>query len=137
METLWYLLFTGLMHPTDRTKTDVVFAQFQTGAMQRQMIMAVAPVALAFDVLELKNRNPDHHARRRMLRMFGQLNARTSAIAGRRNGVVHAAFVPWGFDRVMAFSNGPKISKLRDEDHVRYLNELIEDTVLLAHDLVD
>ena len=135
VELLWYLLFTGLMHPTDRAKTDVIFAQLQTGAMQRQVIVALAQTTLVFDVRELKNRNPEHHARRRILRMLGKLNSTTNAVAGRRNAVVHAAFEPWTFDRVMAFSSGPKISKLRDEDHLRYLTELIEDIALLAHDL--
>jgi hypothetical protein len=135
VENLWYLMFTVLMAETDRDKTDAIYDMFQTGAMQRQLFMRVAPIALKYDVDELRLRNPEHHTRRRILKRVGQLNAKTNDLAGKRNAVIHTGFEDWG-SRIVAMSPH-KASKLRDEDYLRYLNELVEDSTLLVIDLAD
>jgi hypothetical protein len=140
VEELWYLIFTALMHEADRAKVDVIYDVFHAGALQRQLIMAVAAVALKFDVREARRRNPEHRLRRCLLRRLGQLHARTNALAGRRNAVVHSAFElggglgnPW-----QTVAIGPhKRSKIADEDHLPYLIHLTEDATLLAYDLAD
>ena len=137
VEELWYLCFTCLMANTAREKTDAIYDMFQTGAMQRQLFMKVAPIALKFDVAELKSRSSEHHTRRRLLKRAGQLNSKTNELTGRRNAVIHTAFEDWHITGIVAM--GPhKASKLRDEkNHIRYLTELNEDSTLLILDLAD
>ena len=111
---------------------------FFSGQRQRELIMRVAPIALKFDVAELKIRNEDHLLRKKLLATLGQMHARTNDQASRRNAVVHTAFEWWGgpTQRIVAMSPS-KPSKLRDEDAFRYLSELVEDTTLLVLDLAD
>ena len=136
VEELWYLKFTVLMAETERAKVDAIYGMFQTGALQRQLIMTVAPIALKFDVQALKDRDPNHHTRRRLLKRIGRLNADTSALAGRRNTVIHTAFEVWG-SRIVS-RGGHKVSKLRDEKNVAgHLVILEEDVTLHYLDLLD
>ncbi|WP_374397714.1 hypothetical protein [Sphingopyxis sp.] len=135
VETLWYLIFTGLMDRTERAKVDAIFSMFQTGALQRQLIMTVAPIALKFEVSELRRRNPEHHVRRRMLREIGRLNAKTNDLAGHRNATVHTAFEDWGAAGIHAIGIHRR-SRIADQpDKLRYLSELVEDITLLVYEL--
>jgi len=136
VEELWYLIFTCLMRETERAKVDAIYDMFTASALQRQLVMKVAPIALAFEVPELKRRNQEHHMRRRLLRRVGQLYSQTNEISGRRNAVVHTAFEEAGQFQIGARSPH-KPSKLRDEDHLKYLGELIQDTMLLVIELAE
>ena len=136
VEGLWFLIFTALMRDTERDITDALYDMFQTGAMQRQLIMKVAPIALKYDLKGLKRQNPDHQIRKKLLTRTGQLNAETNGIVSRRNAMTHTAFEDWGGPTLIAISPH-KASKLRNEDHIRYLTELIEDTTLLLINLAD
>lgn len=139
VEEIWFLLFTGLLATTPRAITDTIYEQFQTGAMQRKLIMAVAPVALKPDIAKIKARDPAEHLRRRILRRIGQLNAQTSDLSGKRNAVIHSSFeifharVP---PHIVAISPH-KISKLNNEDHETYLTYLNQDLNLLLLDMLE
>lgn len=133
------MICTGLIPGADRAVIDAIYNMFQTGSMQRQLITTIAPITLQFDPKELRARNPEHHARRRVLKRIGQLNARTNALSGKRNATVHTIFeifeaaVP---PRIVAI-NPSKPSKLAGQDFQAYLTHLIQDTTILVIDLAD
>lgn len=139
VEELWYLIFTCLMRGADRAVIDAIYNMFPTGSMQRQLITTIAPIVLQFDLKELQARNPEHHARRRLLKRIGQLNATTNALSGKRNLTVHTIFeilevaVP---PKIVAI-NPSKPSNLQGIDFQEYLTQLIQDTTILVIDLAD
>jgi hypothetical protein len=139
VEELWYLIFTGLMPGTDRAVIDAVFNMFQTGSMQRQLITTVAPVSLKFDIQKLRERDAENHARRRLLKRIGQLNARTNDLAGKRNAITHSIFQI--FDATPApFLTGlgqTQLSKLKAADNKTYLQHLSQEITILVIDLAD
>lgn len=75
IELLWELIFTCVLHEAPRRKIDVVLRQFQTGAAQRQVIMAVADVAFADRSYEREE--------------VGTLYAMTNDVRGWRNAAIH------------------------------------------------
>lgn len=138
-EELWYLIFTGLMAGTDRDVTDAIFKMFKTGAMQRQLITTVAKVSLAFDVQKLRAKDPEHQARRRLLKRVGQLHACTNDLAGKRNAITHAIYEIWDIARPPFISGLPlsKLSEAHASDNKTYLKYLIQDITILVIDLAD
>ena len=42
IDSLWYLIFTCMLHETPRSKADQIFKQFNSGSSQRQMIISLA-----------------------------------------------------------------------------------------------
>lgn len=137
-EQLWYLIFTLLMHETKRGKVDVIYDQFQTGAMQRQLILAVAKVALEFDPNQTK-RNPVDRTKKMLQTKIGQLHAKTNDLSGRRNAVVHSAFEIGDYfvpPRIVPISPH-KPSKLYGKDIGKELIFLIKGIRLLVLDLSD
>jgi hypothetical protein len=79
VELLWELIFTCALHEAPRLKIDVILQQFQTGAAQRQMIMAVAEVAF--------------QARSYERQEIGTLYAMTNDARGWRNAAIHGWYV--------------------------------------------
>src|SRR5690606_20441360 len=76
VELLWYLIYTGLLHESPRTKVDRVYQYFITGAAKREFTLHLAEVALPDEQLEWAKRLAD----------------RTGELAGLRNAVVHADY---------------------------------------------
>jgi hypothetical protein len=137
-ETLWYLIFTLLMADTARDKVDVIYAQFQTGARQRQLILAVSSKALNFDPAKLKS-DPTELKRKCLRDRIGQLNATTNDLASKRNAVIHTAFeiAEWIIPPRIVALGTHKRSRLADTDVMITLASLIRDTSLLVLDLAD
>jgi hypothetical protein len=79
IELIWELIFTCALHEAPRGKIDVILRQFQTGAAQRQMIMAVADVAFAARSYEREE--------------IGVLYAMTNDARGWRNAAIHGWYV--------------------------------------------
>jgi hypothetical protein len=79
IELLWELIFTCVFHEAPRGKIDVILQQFQTGAAQRQMIMAVAGVAFAAGSYEREE--------------IGTLFSMTNDVRGWRNAAIHGWYV--------------------------------------------
>jgi hypothetical protein len=77
IETIWYLIFTALIHQTPRPAADAIFHQIKTGYQQRQMIVAVANATLPKDSEALLS--------------IRELAIRTRTVAERRNAVLHSA----------------------------------------------
>ena len=86
VESLWYLIYTCLLHEAPRKKVDQIYKQFQPGSAQRQFVMALADVAFSSE--------PEFR------KETGKLNAETNKIASLRNNVIHGLY--W-FDPL----NGP------------------------------
>jgi hypothetical protein len=78
-ELLWELIFTCVLHEAPRGKIDVILREFQTGAAQRQMIMAVADVAFTARSYEREE--------------IGTLYAMTNEVRGWRNAAIHGWYV--------------------------------------------
>lgn len=78
IESLWYLIFTGLMYETPRSKVDKIFRQFNTSSAQRQMIMSIAEVAFS-----------EHP---KFLERLKGLNKTTDNLAAIRNNLVHGLY---------------------------------------------
>jgi hypothetical protein len=76
IETIWYLVFTGLIHPTPRRAADAIFHQMRTGHQQRKMIVAIAEATL-----------PEGS---QLFLLIKELAAKTGAIAERRNATMHS-----------------------------------------------
>jgi hypothetical protein len=79
IELLWELVFTCILHEAPRAKIDIILRQFQIGAAQRQMIMAVADVAFAVRSYERTE--------------VGVLYAMTNDVRGWRNAAIHGWYV--------------------------------------------
>jgi hypothetical protein len=79
VELLWELIFTCALHEAPRRKIDVILQQFQTGAAQRQMIMAIADVAF----------EPKSYERQEI----GALYAMSNDARGFRNAAIHGWYV--------------------------------------------
>jgi hypothetical protein len=77
IETIWYLIFTTLIHQTPRPAADAIFHQIKTGYQQRQMIVAVANATFPKDSESLLS--------------IRELAIRTRTVAERRNAVLHSA----------------------------------------------
>jgi hypothetical protein len=76
IESLWYLIFTCLIHQTPRAATDAIFQQVMGGHQQRKLIVAVAKAVLSpADAL---------------LESIIKLAVQTSKAAERRNAAIHS-----------------------------------------------
>src|SRR5215208_5152306 len=136
VETLWYLIFTGLVGETPRPKVDAIFFQFETGAAQRKMIMAVADATYPPDP-----HNRPHPLRRRL----GQLHDQTLGAAGRRNAAVHAELVEAYADhtmqerviRVAGGSNPQKRNRLAGVEVLPELQRTVQEIEQLTSSLED
>ena len=78
IQEAWFLIFTCLVKEIPRDTAEAIFKQFDSDRAQREMVMAVADVAL----------NPKDEKRLRM----GRLCARTNDESGYRNSIMHAKF---------------------------------------------
>jgi hypothetical protein len=135
VEELWYLIFTVLMHDTQREKADAIYDQFNAGSQQRELTMRIAPIALAHDP---NSDDPEQVTRAKLLASLKTFPERTRTLATRRNAVMHSAFLQLGGPFQIVAMSPHKASKLRDEkDYSLYLTALIEDTTLLGLDLAD
>ena len=77
IETIWYLIFTTLIHQIPRPAVDAIFHQIRTGHQQRQMIVAVADATLSKDSPALLS--------------IKELAVKTRIVAERRNNALHSA----------------------------------------------
>lgn len=82
IESLWYLIYTCLVHELPRDKANDVYWSHLTFAHQRALILSLAGSCF-----------PDVRSRPHVLRkQIGQLNARTEELAGKRNAIIHADY---------------------------------------------
>lgn len=80
VESLWYLIYTCLLHEAPRDKIDVIFRQFLTGRAQRQFIMALADVTF------------EAESQKRYRTALGKLFARTNDLSTERNALIHGSY---------------------------------------------
>ena len=88
VETLWYLIFTCLLHPAPRHVIDAVFQQHKTGVGQRQLIKRVAS-AIRHELSGAETPNEE------VIRLYEKLNdlcKATEDISKKRNDAIHSAF---------------------------------------------
>ena len=78
IETLWYLIFSCLLHESPRGKVDQIFKQFSSGSSQRQMILALADEAFQGDS-ELKKE-------------LKKLRDTTNQLSALRNDITHGVY---------------------------------------------
>jgi hypothetical protein len=97
VESLWYLIFTCLIHQIPRAAADAIFEQHKTGGGQRKLIRDVAAAVLL--------KNPDGTPGD-LLNLVTRLCSATDEIAGRRNHVMHSLIY------IADFSIPPKISAM-------------------------
>lgn len=79
IESLWYLIFTCLLHETPRGKVDRIFKQFNSGALQRQMIMSLADVTFPEESSEFKKE-------------LKILRDKTNELSALRNDITHGVY---------------------------------------------
>jgi len=77
-ETVWYLIYTGLVYQLPRPIADAIFKRHQTGNSQRELILAVAAIAL--------KDHPD------ILGFLERAKVETNNIAQERNDIVHGDY---------------------------------------------
>lgn len=103
IDTLWYLIFTCLMHQTPRAIADAIVNVHRTGEGQRQPILAVAAVVFPRGSAAIK--------------FLGQLKQRTDEIASRRAAAVHSVISIQGVPGQRVHARGiTKPSKLAGKD---------------------
>lgn len=79
IEEQWYSIFGSLMPPMPWRVLEAIYNQFQTGAMKRQLVLAVGDASLSKDHPTLREE-------------MGRLYAKTNNLAGDRNAVVHSVY---------------------------------------------
>ena len=117
VDSIWYLIGTGLLHELPRDKIDQIYRQFTTGRARREFIMSIANIAF-----------PPKSAFRKEI---GRLDALTNDISGSRNAAVHGIYF---FDSL----NGPPGLRVSPSgDMNKRPNRLAKKGKLIAEELTE
>lgn len=78
IETVWYLIYTCLVHELPRNKADAIYWTFQTFASQRGFIIGLAEPCFP---------NPKGDKPHPLRKQLGQINSKTEKLADRKSVV--------------------------------------------------
>ena len=123
IETIWYLIFTTLIHQIPRPAVDAIFHQIRTGHQQRQMIVAVADATLSKDSPALLS--------------IKELAVKTRIVAERRNNALHSAvyITEAGIPPRIVAMGVSKRSPLADKNIAEEIADLYRTAAHLALDM--